>query len=334
MKRDAFMVGVAAVTAAATKGHAGSGAVDELVASRGIADVNYPTGTDGLLVVAKRGDEVQFFDPESLQVRSRIPLPKNPHEVALSPDHARAYVLIYGDGVYGNNEHPDHRIAVIDLKALSLQGFIDLGKYRAPHGMMFDRDSHLWVTCDADATLVAINLEKRRVVDAVPTKSTGTHFMTMLPDYSRIYTSNKQDHFMSVIDVGERRLISTIPLPNGADGLCTSRDGARVYILDFVQPLLHVVDTKTNEIMESVVLQGQTEHAMRVRVTPDDQYALTSSYAGDVVTALRAEDLKEQRIVSVRKVRWGSHFVQTGVAFWSPSTMRGQSRRSTSTLCR
>ena len=56
---------------------------------------------------------------------------------------------MYGDGVYGNNPHPGHNIAVIDLASRQITKMIDVSPYIAPHGIMVDPSgSKLYVTCD------------------------------------------------------------------------------------------------------------------------------------------------------------------------------------------
>ena len=78
-------------------------------------DPNNPTGTHGLILVDKLGSRVRFLNPDTYTELSNIDVGSRPHEMAISPDHKTAYVSIYGDGVYGNNPHPGHTIAVVDL---------------------------------------------------------------------------------------------------------------------------------------------------------------------------------------------------------------------------
>ena len=59
---------------------------------------NHPTGTAGLFLVDKLGAHVRFFDPATMQERSNLKLPANPHDFVFSPDHTLAYVPIYGSG--------------------------------------------------------------------------------------------------------------------------------------------------------------------------------------------------------------------------------------------
>src|SRR5215471_20155750 len=90
------------------------------------SDANNTTGSDGLIMIDKRGAVVRFFDPKNFTEISNLTIDGTPHELAISPDHKTAYVPNYGDGVYGNNPHPGHTIAVIDLETRKVRGNIDI----------------------------------------------------------------------------------------------------------------------------------------------------------------------------------------------------------------
>src|SRR4051812_19557311 len=103
-------------------------------------DVNNPTGSTGLVAVDKRGRNALFLDPESYQEISRLPLPARPHEIAVSADHTRAFVSVYGNGVYGNNTKPGTQIIVLDLETRAQIGEIGVAPYFAPHGLTLSAD--------------------------------------------------------------------------------------------------------------------------------------------------------------------------------------------------
>jgi hypothetical protein len=91
--------------------------------------LNYPTGTQGLLLIGVR-ISASSIPPliRSCRISKR---PANPHDFVLSADHKTAYVPIYGDGVYGNNPHPAHEVQIVDLVARKPAGTIDVSPYLA-----------------------------------------------------------------------------------------------------------------------------------------------------------------------------------------------------------
>src|SRR5262245_31295742 len=124
-------------------------AVATVTAIAALPDPNNPTGTSGLIMIDKRGGLVRFFDPSTLKEVSTLKLEAPPHELAISPDHKIAYVPLYGDGVYGANPNPGHKIVAIDLAARKVSSIIDVSPYQAPHGLQVDNNGTLYASCDS-----------------------------------------------------------------------------------------------------------------------------------------------------------------------------------------
>ena len=233
-------------------------------------DPNNPTGTHGLVLVDKLGSRVRFLNPDTYEELSNIDVGARPHEMAISPDHKTVYVSVYGDGVYGNNPHPGHNIAVIDLASRQITKMIDVSPYVAPHGIMVDPSGkRLYVTCDLSRKLLIINTSTGATEAAIDTVGTG-HWITMLPDASKVYVANKNESpFISVIDLKSRKLTAKVPMPNGTQGIVASPDGKHVLAVDFVVPQLVVINTAHDTVADKVMLQGDNHGAFRVRYTPD-----------------------------------------------------------------
>jgi hypothetical protein len=102
------------------------------------------TGEAGLVAVDKVGNKVRFYDPRSLTEISSVEGPEHcVHELAISPDHSRGFVPLYGDGIYGANRAPNNKVLVLDLAAHASMGLIDLGANVAPHGMVATANDRL-----------------------------------------------------------------------------------------------------------------------------------------------------------------------------------------------
>src|SRR6186997_2561512 len=122
-----------------------------------LLDPNNPTGASGLIMIDKRGNLVRFFNPATLKETDTLQLEAPPHELAISPDHKFAYVPLYGDGVYGNNPNPGHKIVAIDLTTHKVSGIIDVSPYQAPHGLQVDNAGMLYASCDLSRKFVVID---------------------------------------------------------------------------------------------------------------------------------------------------------------------------------
>lgn len=126
-------------------------------------DPNNPTGSSGLVLVDKLGHHVRFFDPVTFKEISSVEVGVTPHDLAISPDHKTVYTPVYGDGIYGNNPHPNHLIGIIDLPSRTVTGTIDVSPYQAPHGIQIDSHGTLYVTCDLSRKM-ALDQERGQTV--------------------------------------------------------------------------------------------------------------------------------------------------------------------------
>jgi len=276
------------------------------------ADPNNITGTHGLILVDKLGSRIRFFTPDSYKELSNIDVGVKPHEIAISPDRKTAYVSVYGDGIYGNNPHPGHTIAIIDLASRQMTGTIDVSPYQAPHGLMIDSHGVLYVTCDLSRKLLIIDPHKRTIEAAIDTEGTG-HFLAVLPDASKAYVANKNDKpFISVIDLKARKMIGRIPAPNGTEGIAAAPDGKQVLAVDFGVPQLFVIDTATDKVVDTVPLKG-ADGEFRVKYSPDGSEVVTTALNSPVANLLKASDLHgEQIVLTVGKVPMGISFAADG----------------------
>lgn len=165
-----------------------------------------------LLVVNRLDDQVDILNGATGEKIGSVKTGAHPHEVALSPDASIAYVSLYRTGTYGDNKTPNDKLAVINLKTHSVEQ-IPLSPYKAPHAMVVDVMGMLWVTCENDGAVLVVDPNQKKVIAAVPTGSKGTHWIAMLPDSSKAYTSNKETPKLSVIDRLARKVIKEIPVP-------------------------------------------------------------------------------------------------------------------------
>ena len=257
-------------------------------------NLNSPTGTAGLIMVDKVGGQVRFFDPATDQeLTAFAPDPEaglKAHELAISPDHKTAYVTVYGDGVYGNNPHPGHTVAIIDLASRKMTGSIDVSPYQAPHGIQVDARGNVYVACDLSRKVLILDPRKRRVVAAIDVEGTG-HWLALLPDASKLYVANKNDKpFVSIVDVKSRKMIGRVPVPHGTQGITASPDGKTVLVADDSEPVLHIISTASNTVVDHVTVDGVQNGLYKVFYSPDGQRVLTALPSGQI-NLFKASDL-------------------------------------------
>jgi DNA-binding beta-propeller fold protein YncE len=252
----------------------------------GKANLNSPTGTHGLIMVDKVGGFVRFFDPATdKELASFNPSDgpgAKPHELAISPDHKTAYVSVYGDGVYGNNPHPGHSIAIFDLVSQKMVGSIDLSPYIAPHGLQIDLHGTLYVACDLSRKVLVVDPQKRSIEAAIDVEGTG-HWIALLPDRKKLYVANKTDRpFVSVVDVKARKMVGKVPMPGGMQGIVAAPDGKTVLVADSSAPYIHVISTANDTEIDKVQVEGEEKGLYKVFYTPDGKHVLTCQPDGQI----------------------------------------------------
>jgi len=276
-------------------------------------DPNNPTGTSGLIMIDKRGGYVRFFDPSTLKEISSLRTEAPPHELAISADHKTAYVPLYGDGVYGNNPNPGHKIVVIDLPARKISGTIDVSPYLAPHGLQVDNNGLLYASCDTSRKLLVIDPKSGKIQAAIDTEGTG-HWSAVLPDGSKAYVANKDDRtFVSVIDLKARKMVGRVPMPKGTQGITASPDGKRVIAIDFIDPKFYVVDTTSDKIIDTVAVEKNTIGPFRARYSPDGGTLITVNHMNALANVFDARNLHApQKTLTVGQQAFGIAYSADG----------------------
>ena len=260
-------------------------------------NLNDPTGSQGLMMIDKLGRQIRFFDPATLKEIAHFPVGTAPHDFAISPDHKTAYVPIYGDGIYGKNPHPGNSIAIIDLVGKKVAGSIDVSPYQAPHGIQIDASGKIYVTCDLSRKLLVIDPQKRSIEAAIDTEGTG-HWVAVLPDASKAYVANKNDKlFVSVIDLKARKIVSRVPTPGGTQGIVASLDGKHVVVADNGAPQVLVIDTKTDMVVDKIMLEGGMRAAYKPYFTPDGSKLVVCSESPAMVNIIDAKNLHAKQTV-------------------------------------
>ncbi len=288
-------------------------AIAAIPAIAALLDPNNPTGTAGLIMIDKRGGLVRFFDPTTLKEIDTLKLEAPPHELAISPDHKTAYVPLYGDGVYGNNPNPDHRIVAIDLKTHKVSATIDLSPYIAPHGLQVDNNGTLYASCDLSRKLLIIDPKTGKVQAAIDTDGTG-HWAAVLPDGSKAYVANKNDRmFVSVIDLKARKMVGQVPMPKGTQGITASPDGKHVLAIDYADPKFYLIDTATDKIVDTVTVDRNNNGPFRARYSPDGSMLITVNASTPVANIFDAKNLHApQKTLTVGAQAFGIAYSSDG----------------------
>jgi DNA-binding beta-propeller fold protein YncE len=262
-----------------------------------VRDANFLTGSDNLIAVDKLGNKILFLDPETLEVQLTLGgSATRVHELLIDADRTTAYVPIYGDGIHGNNPHPGHLIALIDLQARRHRGDFSTHPYLAPHGMRWGAEGRLYCVCEDSGVVLELDATSGTIGHVIEVGSNNAHRMEILPDGSKLYTENEEDAFCSVVDLQERKLITKIAAPGGTAGIGMSPDGRTIVLVDDSDPQILIVDTRRDEVRATVTLEGLTKPAQIARYSPDGAYLIVTSIEEPLGVLLSA-DFSSQKLL-------------------------------------
>jgi YVTN family beta-propeller protein len=241
-----------------------------------------PAPRHGLLVVANQFDHTALLvDPESRKEIAKISVGVNGHEVTVDKAGKFAYVPIYGNSGVGKPGTDGRSIDVIDIAARKLAYSIDLGKPLRPHDPHFGPDGLLYVTAELSQSLDAIDPATRKVVAEIPTGQEESHMFVIRPGPDRMtaYTANVHAGTVSVLDLGSRSLIKTIPVSKIVQRISIQPDGLYVFTHDQESPRIVLIDPLSNNVSTSIDLP-ETVYASEP--TPDGHWLVCAGMQGHV----------------------------------------------------
>ena len=257
------------------------------------------TPSRGMIGVDKMGAKILFIDPVTYETGTVLDgFPRTVHELLVVPETGLAYVPIFGDGIHGRNPHPGHILCVIDLLKRRRVVDIDLRPYIGPHTLKLGPDGLIYITCENSAVVAVIDRKANKVVDAIDSGSTNGHRLIIAPDGQRLYTENEEDGAVSVIDLPRRKLLGKIKTPQPLAGITISPDGATVVAVSDQDPVLFLIDAKSERVRDAVTLKDVPKAAQIARYSPDDSLLGVTSLNSDTVSLI-APSFTEQTAVKV-----------------------------------
>jgi DNA-binding beta-propeller fold protein YncE len=108
-------------------------------------------------------------------------------------------------------------------------------------------------------------------------------------------------------------MVGRIPMPNGTQGIAASPDGRRVLAMDFAAPQFAVIDTRTDEIVETVAVSDNSIGPFRARYSPDGNVLITVNHVDSLANVFDGRDLsKVQRVLEVGQQPFGIAYTADG----------------------
>src|SRR5262245_52244973 len=218
-----------------------------------------------LLVLLRNASALAIVDAASGNVLGRVPVGRDPHEVAVTPDGTTAFVASPGVG-----------ISMIDVAAMKEIRRIDPGAGSAPHDVLFV-DGKLYFTAEGYKSIGRYDPAANKVEWMHGIGQDGTHLLVLAKDKQTLWVPNRGSNSISVIDnvAGGPPRFKTmaIPVPGlTPEGLDLSPDGRELWTAKRGDGAVSIIDTASRRVVQSFGLR--LTDANRLKFTPDGSKVL------------------------------------------------------------
>ena len=242
-----------------------------------------------LLVLLRNASALAFVDPASGKELGRVPVGKDPHEVAVTPDGRLAFVASPGVG-----------ISVIDVASMKELRRIDPGTLSAPHDVLF-AGGKLYFTAEGYKSIGRYDPVAQKFEWMLGIGQDGTHMMALAKDMNTMWVPNRGSNSVSVIDgvAGgpPKWRVTAIPVPGKTpEGIDLSPDGRELWTATRGDGGVVVIDTASRKVVQSFNLK--LTDANRLKFTPDGRVLILDGGTGTLVV-LDAASRKEIKRLSV-----------------------------------
>ena len=220
------------------------------------------TAASGTLVITNKSPSTaSIVDIASNKILLTLPTGNGPHEVVLTADGSIAVVTDYGGPGARNT------LTVIDVPGLKVARTINLGEYRAPHGIVFlPGDSLAAVTSEATRNVVIVNVLRGAIQSAIGTGNNGSHMIGVTANGEKGFTGNIGSNSVSEIDLKNGTLVRSFPVPPQPEAINVTPDGNEVWVGSNATGRVSVIDPHTGTV--TTAAEG-VSWPYRVLFTPD-----------------------------------------------------------------
>ena len=246
---------------------------------------------DLLIILNKSDNTASILDAKSGAARATVPVGKAPHEVEVLADGKTAAV-----SNYGTREQAGRTLTLVDVEKGAAVATIELPEGARPHGLKALPGGRLLVTAEGLKELLVVDHVARRVTARIPTARETSHMVAADRDGKRAYVANIGSGSVTVVELGEGKVVKDIPTGEGAEGIAITPDGKEVWVANRGADTVSVVDTKTLEVAATLKVP---QFPIRVKITPDGKRALVSCARSGDVAVLDAGARKEIKRISI-----------------------------------
>jgi YVTN family beta-propeller protein len=241
-----------------------------------------PASAEGLAFVINSGAaSISLLDVTSARELRRIPVLREPHHMALSPDHSS---LLIGDSA-GNE------LLFLDPRTGALQRRMPLAD---PYQLQFSPDGRfLVVTGLARNQIDLYDAASMKLLKRFPAATMPSH-INFSPDSATVFVSLQGTNELIAIDIAARSVRWTVKVGDTPAGVLWHKGKLLVGIMGGAY--VAVVDPRDGRVVDQIHT-GRGAHVLFV--PPDGRVIYATNRVDGTISVLDAATLKELRVFAV-----------------------------------
>lgn len=232
----------------------------------------------GMIVITQNaGNAVTFVNADTRRVFAYVPVGWNPHDIAVSPDQSRIYVVNYRGGQFGAGT-----ISVLSSTSRHEIDRLDFYPYGSFHGLACARSGvYLYAASETRRQVLEINLLSRLIERTFTLPHGMPHQVALDPTETRLYVTDATGPTLFAVsltggDVQETRV------GNGPEGVAIAPDGSALWVANRDDGTVTVLDPFT---LVPILTTGSGRAPVRIALDPDGNRAYVVN-AGDGSVAI------------------------------------------------
>lgn len=250
-------------------------------------DPGAPPVEGRLLVLNKHDNSLMMIEVPSYRTLATIPVGREPHEVAATPDGRKAYVT----------NVKDRTVSVVDLEGRRVARTIKSDRFDFPHGVDTTPDGrHVVVTSEGSRRFFLIDATRDVILRSLTTTQARAHMVAVLAGGRRAYAANIDSDTVTILRLPDLRVVRHLPVGDGPEGIGAAPNGKWVLVALQRADQVAILDAGGGSVLARLPA-GRTP--IRVAVTPNSFTALVTNRASNDVTVL---DVLARRVKATVRV--------------------------------
>ena len=220
-------------------------------------------GSDGTLSIIDTANRVVMGAP--------IPVGASPQEIAVTPDGKRLYVVHSSSG----------DVAVVDTTTNTVVTHVAVGG-TGSRDVVITSDGRFAYVANSTGSMVNVIDTSTFAVSNIPTPA-GARRLAFTPSGDRLFVTDFDSGFVSVIDTATRTLITNVAVGQKPRGLAITPDGSKIYVTNVATGNVSVIDNATLSVVATI---GVGRDPWQVTLTPDGAWAYVSNSSSRSVSII------------------------------------------------